>query len=95
MDDNTVIDVDSGDPIEIIKHEIRDRHGVPLSQQRLVNAGRQNSQMEDHSSTNMVERAIAPSAWQSLSFVKCQILAILFIDFRLSDVAFLAFGVSC
>ena len=38
---NIVIDVDAGDPMEIIKHEIRHGHGVPWCQQRLVYAGRQ------------------------------------------------------
>ena len=36
-----VTDVDAGDPIEIAKHEVRDRHGVPVGQRRLVHATRQ------------------------------------------------------
>ena len=44
-----------------------------------------------HSSTNGVEHSIAPSAWQSLSLMKCQILASVFIVVRFSDFAFLAF----
>ena len=39
-----------------------------------------------HSSTGF-DHAIALSAWQSLSLVQCQILAIRFMVFRLSDVA--------
>ena len=52
-------------------------------------------EVEDHSSTNGVEHAAAPSAWELLSYIKCQILASLFMVFRLSDVAFLAFWASC
>ena len=32
--DNIVIDVGASDPIEIIEHDVRDRNGVPLGQQR-------------------------------------------------------------
>ena len=48
-----------------------------------------------HGSTNVVEHSIAPLAWQSLSLIKCQILANLFMVLRFSDVAFLAFWASC
>ena len=39
--DNIIIDVNAGDPIEIIKDELRDRHVVPLGQQPLFYASRQ------------------------------------------------------
>ena len=44
---------------------------------------------KDHSSTNGVEHAVAPSAWQSLSLIICQVYASLFMVVRISDVVLL------
>ena len=53
-----------------------------------------NVDCEIHCSTNLVQHSVAPSAWQSFSLIKCQILAGVLMIFRLSHSAYLAFWAS-